>query len=100
MPDTTRRAPSFTAGSIAGSADLVHTLMQHDLIDEYRLMVHPVVPESGKRLFRDGSDKKVLRLVETKTFSSSVVVFIYQPDRKELKIVRSFTVSLNWHRVI
>ena len=39
---------------IAGSADLVHTLMQHDLIDEYRLLVHPIVVGSGKRLFERG----------------------------------------------
>ena len=64
---------------IAGSADLVHTLMQHDLIDEYRLMVHPVVVGSGKRLFRDGSDTKALRLVDTKTFGSGVVLLTYQP---------------------
>ena len=68
---------------IAGSADLVNTLMQHDLIDEYRIMLHPVVVGSGKRLFRDGSDTKVLRLVETKTFSSGVVVLSYQPAGKE-----------------
>jgi dihydrofolate reductase len=65
---------------VAGSVDLVRTLMQHDLIDEYRLMVHPVVLESGKRLFGDGSEKKVLKLVDTKTFSSGVVVLSYQPD--------------------
>ncbi len=68
---------------IAGSGELVHTLMQHDLIDEYRLMVYPVVLGSGKRLFRDGSDTTVLRLVETKTFSSGVVVLSYQPAGKE-----------------
>ena len=68
---------------IAGSGELVHTLMQHDLIDEYRLMVYPVVLGSGKRLFRDGSDTIVLRLVETKTFSSGVVVLSYQPAGKE-----------------
>ena len=56
--------------------------MQHDLIDEYRLMVHPVVLGSGKRLFRDGSDTTVLRLVDTKTFSSGVVVLTYQPAKK------------------
>jgi len=64
---------------IFGSGDLVNTLMQHDLIDEYRLMVFPVVVGSGKRLFGDGIDTKVLRLVETKTFSSGVVVLSYQP---------------------
>ena len=68
---------------IFGSGDLVHQLQQHDLIDEYRLMVFPVVVGSGKRLFRDGSEKKVLRLVETKTFSSGVVVLTYQLERKE-----------------
>ena len=69
---------------IAGSGELVHTLMQHDLIDEYRLMVHPVVLGSGKRLFRDGTDTKVLKLIETKTFSSGVVLLSYQPAGKEM----------------
>jgi dihydrofolate reductase len=64
---------------VFGSCGLVHTLMQHDLIDEYRLMVFPVVLGSGKRLFGDGIDKKVLRLAETKTFSSGVVVLTYRP---------------------
>jgi dihydrofolate reductase len=68
---------------IYGSADLVHTLMQHDLIDEYRIMVHPVVVRSGKRLFRDGSDTKVLRLVETKMLGPDVVVLSYQPAGNE-----------------
>jgi dihydrofolate reductase len=67
---------------IFGSGDLVSTLMQHDLIDQYRLMVFPIVVGSGKRLFRDGSDTIVLRLVETKTFGSGVVV-TYQPAAKE-----------------
>ncbi len=67
---------------VGGSGQLVHTLMQHDLIDEYRFMVHPVVLGSGKRLFRDGSDTKVLRLVDTKTFSSGVVVLYYEPAKK------------------
>ena len=66
---------------IAGSADLVQLLMAHDLIDEYKLMVHPVVVGGGKRLFRDGSDKKILQLIETKTFSSGIVILIYQPVR-------------------
>ena len=69
---------------IFGSADLIHTLMQHDLIDEYRLLVYPVVLGSGKHLFRNGSDRKVLRLVKTKTFNSGVVLLCYEPDKKDL----------------
>lgn len=64
---------------VFGSGQLVHTLMQHNLIDEYRLMVHPIVLGSGRRLFGDGTDKKVLKLIETKTFSSGIVVLSYQP---------------------
>ncbi len=67
---------------VFGSGQLVHTLMQHDLIDEYRLMVHPVLLGSGKRLFRDGSEKKVLRLVDTRTFSSGIIVLSYQPVKQ------------------
>ena len=68
---------------IYGSGDLVQTLMQSDLIDEYWLLVYPIVLGSGKRLFQDES-KTTLSLKETKTFSSGVVVLCYQPDRKEL----------------
>lgn len=64
---------------VAGSADLVQTLMRHDLVDEYRFMVHPIVRGSGKRLFRDGSEPKTLKLVETKPFGSGVVVLTYHP---------------------
>jgi dihydrofolate reductase len=68
---------------VYGSADLVHTLTQQDLIDEYRLWVHPVVVGSGKRLFKDWVDTKVLKLIETKTFSSGVVALTYRPESKE-----------------
>ena len=68
---------------IYGSADLMHTLMEHDLIDEYRIWVHPVVLGSGKRLFKDESETKVLRLVDTTTFSSGVVILSYQPAGEE-----------------
>ena len=72
---------------IYGNSELVNTLMQHDLIDEYRLWVHPVVLGSGNHLFRDdGSDTKVLRLVDAKTFGSGVVVLSYQPAGKEVQV--------------
>jgi dihydrofolate reductase len=67
---------------VAGSGTLAHTLMQHDLVDEYRLMVHPVVLGTGKRLFRDGSAKTSQKLVETKTSGKGIVILHYQPDQK------------------
>ncbi len=66
---------------IAGSGTLVRTLMQHDLIDQYQLLVYPVVLGSGKRLF-ENVRKTPLKVVETKAFSSGVVLLSYQPDRK------------------
>ena len=68
---------------VFGSGYLVKTLMGEDLIDEYRLMVFPVVLGSGQRLFRDGIDKIVLRHVDTETFGSGVVVLAYQPAARE-----------------
>ena len=62
---------------ISGGAGLVHSLMQRDLIDEYRLLVYPVVLGRGKRLFRDESNA-TLKLVETKTLGSDVVLLTYQ----------------------
>jgi dihydrofolate reductase len=64
-----------------GSGALVQSLMQHDLVDTYTLLVYPVVLGKGKRLFSDGSSA-ALKLVESKTFSSGVTALIYQPDRK------------------
>jgi dihydrofolate reductase len=64
---------------IFGSANLVNSLMRHDLIDEYRLMLFPVVVGKGKRLFGDGIDTKVLELVGTQMFGSGVVVLTYRP---------------------
>ncbi len=64
---------------IFGSGDLVNSLMQHDLIDEYRLMVFPIVVGSGKRLFDEGGDAKTLKLTDTKTLDSGAIVLTYEP---------------------
>ena len=64
---------------VFGSGYLVNTLMKHGLIDEYRLMVFPVIVGSGKHLFGDGLDTTVLELVDTKAFDSGVVVLTYRP---------------------
>jgi dihydrofolate reductase len=64
---------------VFGSGALVNTLMGDDLIDEYRLMVFPVVVGSGKRLFRKVGDQKALKLVDTKPFSTGIVVLTYEP---------------------
>ena len=67
-----------------GSGELVNTLMGHDLVDEYRLMIFPVVLGSGKRLFGNGSaTTKSLRLADTKRFASGVVVLTYEPAGNE-----------------
>src|SRR5215472_11047810 len=63
---------------IFGSRQLVQTLHAQNLIDEYRLMVFPVVLGSGKRLFGEDSEKKTLKLVEVSSFPSGVVVLTYQ----------------------
>ena len=68
---------------VHGSARLVQTLIEHDLVDELRLMVYPVVLGSGKRLFGDTSDGKPLRLVESKVVGDGVSILIYRPAGKE-----------------
>jgi len=65
---------------VTGSADLVATLMEHDLVDEYQLLVFPVILGSGKRLFRDRIDTHHLRLIDSRTFGSGVVLLTYVPD--------------------
>jgi dihydrofolate reductase len=68
---------------IVGSAALVQSLMQAGLIDEYRLLVHPVIVGSGKRLFHDGMNTTALRLVESRAYRAGVVRLTYQPDQNE-----------------
>ena len=64
--------------TVLGSGDLVQSLLVDDLLDELRLMVHPVVLGRGKRLFEDGGDQKALELVELKTFGTGVLYLTYQ----------------------
>jgi dihydrofolate reductase len=67
---------------VFGSGTLVQTLVQHDLVDDFVLLLYPLVLGKGKRLFREGSNV-MLRLVESQVFSSGVVALSYQPDRKQ-----------------
>ncbi|HEU4746327.1 MAG TPA: dihydrofolate reductase family protein, partial [Anaerolineales bacterium] len=60
---------------------LVHTLAQADLVDEYSLLVFPIVLGSGKKVFPEDFYSG-LKLVETKTFPSGVILLRYRPDRK------------------
>jgi dihydrofolate reductase len=64
---------------VGGSQTLVHSLVESALVDEYRLMVFPVVIADGKRMFPDVRDKQPLKLVDVKVFSSGVVVHTYHP---------------------
>ncbi|MBI5961465.1 MAG: dihydrofolate reductase family protein [Chloroflexi bacterium] len=64
--------------SITGSGILIQSLLQHDLIDEYQLCICPVVLGTGKRLFAEINAKKVLKLVESKTYSTGMVLLSYQ----------------------
>jgi dihydrofolate reductase len=71
--------------AILGSGTLVRSLLKDGLLDELRLMVHPVVLGGGKRLFEEGGDQKGLKLVDSKTFSTGVLYLTYQPERKEVE---------------
>jgi dihydrofolate reductase len=75
------------AGDIVvhGSARLVQTLIDHGLVDELRLMVFPIVLGSGRRLFGETSDKRRLRLVDSKVVGDGVAILIYQPAAEEAK---------------
>jgi dihydrofolate reductase len=64
---------------VHGSSNLIQTLLRHNLIDEYRLWVFPVVIGSGKRLFADGAIPAGLRLVDSKVSTTGVVIGTYEP---------------------
>jgi dihydrofolate reductase len=64
---------------VHGSPSLVQALTEHDLVDEFRLMVFPVVLGTGKRLFGETTDKKPLKLVDSKTVGDGVAILTYRP---------------------
>jgi dihydrofolate reductase len=64
---------------ILGSGELVRSLMRNNLIDEFVLQIHPLVLGAGRRLFTDAGSSAALRLVETKTTTTGVVIATYQP---------------------
>jgi dihydrofolate reductase len=63
---------------VHGSCQLAQTLIEHDLVDELHLMVFPVVLGTGKRLFGETSDKKTLRLADSKTVGDGIAILVYQ----------------------
>jgi dihydrofolate reductase len=64
---------------ILGSGELLQTLMQHQLIDQYVLLIHPLILGTGQRLFREGSAFSTLRLVDSKNTPKGVVIARYEP---------------------
>lgn len=67
--------------SVTGSGKLAQTLMQQDLVDEYALWVHPLVLGSGKRLFAGGIGPLNMKLIDTQTTDSGIVILTYQPAK-------------------
>ena len=77
---------------VAASRQLVRTLIEHELVDERRLMVYPVVLGAGERLFGETSDKKSVRLLDTRTIGDSLAYLTYELDCDASRPVR----RLSW----
>ncbi|OPC80376.1 deaminase [Embleya scabrispora] len=84
IADAVRALKASEGGDInvVGSGDLAQTLMRHDLVDEYRLTIHPVIIGTGKRLFADGAIPTALEPVSVSTTKSGTVLGIYRPKGK------------------
>jgi dihydrofolate reductase len=82
VAESVRRLRNELDGNLVvhGSVRLVQTLIEHDLVDELRLMVFPVVLGSGRRLFGETSDKKRLTLVESRTVGDGVTILTYRRE--------------------
>ena len=77
-----KQQPGSGTLSVTGSGRLAQSLIQYDLVDEYDLWIHPIVLGSGKRLFEGGIVPINLKLVDTKSTGSGIVILTYQPVRK------------------
>ncbi|HSJ84156.1 MAG TPA: dihydrofolate reductase family protein [Acidimicrobiia bacterium] len=82
VPTSIKELKEEDGGTIVvlGSGNLVQTLIEHDLVDEYALMIHPLVLGTGKKLFEDGLDKLSLRLLDSMTTTTGVVFASYAPE--------------------
>jgi dihydrofolate reductase len=69
--------------TVLGSGELVHSLRRRDLIDEYMLLIHPLVLGSGRKLFPDGGPPAELRLVDTVTTTTGVIIATYHTRRSQ-----------------
>jgi dihydrofolate reductase len=85
VPEAVARLKEQIGGDILllASASLAQTLMEQDLVDEYRLRVAPAVAGGGKRFFSDGSGARTMRLVETRTFDTGVVALTYRATENQ-----------------
>jgi dihydrofolate reductase len=83
VAEAIRRLKTEDGGDILmyGSPTLMRALATHDLVDEYKFWIHPIVLGGGKRLFADGFDKSSLELVDVKSLSTGVVIITYHPAR-------------------
>jgi dihydrofolate reductase len=66
--------------NVMGSGELIQTLMRHGLIDEYLLLIHPLVLGPGRRLFPEGAPQTSLRLVDSTVSTTGVLIATYQPS--------------------
>jgi dihydrofolate reductase len=82
--DAVRQLKASDGGNInvVGSGDLAQTLIQHGLVDEYRLTIHPVIIGTGKRLFADGAIPTALEPVSVSTTKGGTIVGVYRPNGK------------------
>lgn len=67
---------------VIGSAELLQTLLKHDLVDRFNIWVYPIVLGAGKRLFEEGAPPARMKLIESKAFPSGAVLLVYERDGK------------------